>query len=795
MNCIILIHVFNDFTRIILSNQYCTFRYKLRFLSRSIAFLIFFALLSKAANCQSNVGTEFWLSFMEHVDQGDNNMVVMISATVATSGIVEIPNQGFSRSFTVNQNDVVLINLPASAETVGSGRIQNNGVRVTSELPVSVYIHQYSRFRSEASVVLPVDALSTEYFVLCYSGISAFNNGGWSEFLVVATRDETSISIIPSDDTTHGVRQNETETIMLDQGETYQVAVPNGTGDLTGSIVTSDKTVAVFAGASWSGVPMNCGTFDNLLEQMYPIDTWGSRYITVPMKDVDRDVFRILASEDNTRIEVIDQAGSINEYTIDRGEFVEYSTALSTSIVASSPILVAQYIIGKDCTNDSTNGDPSMVILNTVEQTRDTVSVFNSSLQNIVLNYVIIISRSGEIDNIKLDGQQVANSIWENVGSTSEFAFARIQVQPGPHTITSSGCGVIAMSFGLGDAESYAYSGGANFTKINAVPIPDGGCVGLPIEFDSGLPPKKFDVEWDLGNGEMSRDHQFKYTYPSEVKDYQVSLRIYDRCFDEEILLQKTIKVTFRTQVTADQDSIQVCEGQSFTLGATDVPNASYEWNGPGDFFEEIQFLDNENANTEDAGIYEVIGIVFGCATFPDFVDVSVIPTPEPYLGIDSVICTRGDEFHILNPGPFSAYNWDDGSIDATFPVREPGLFSVRVEDEFGCIGQDSILLEPQCPTVVYMPNAFAPLREGENNLFGLGVFSPQDVIEMDLKVYDRWGNLLFQSQDPTDKWDGKTNGTIVEQGSYAWVLNYTGFDEVGDVFTESLTGTVFIVY
>ncbi len=762
--------------------------------SRITSFLFLFLWLATAST-QSNVGIEFWLSFMEHVDRGDNNMVVMISSTVTTTGVVDMPNQGFSRTFTVNANDVVLINLPAGAETLGSGEISDNGIRVTSQLPISVYMHQYSRFRSEASVVLPLDALSNEYFVLCYSGISGFNNSGWSEFLVVATEDETTVRISPSDDTVHGIREGESETIVLNKGETYQVAVPEALDDLTGSTVSSDKSVAVFAGASWSGVPISCGTYDNLLEQMYPVDTWGSRYITVPMKSSDRDVFRILASENDTKVEVIDQAGSITDYDIDRGEFVEYSTALSTSIEASKPILVAQYITGKDCTSDPANGDPSMVILNTVEQTRDTVSVFNSSLQNIVLNYVIIISRSGETENIRLDGQPINSAEWQTVGRSSEFAFARIQVQPGPHTILSEGCGVIAMSFGLGDAESYAYSGGANFSKINAIPIPDGGCVGLPINFDSGLPTKKFDVEWDLGNGEVITEHQFKYTYPDEVKDYNVSLTIYDRCFDEEQTLEKTIKVTFRKQVEVDLDFIRVCEGESFTLGVNDVDDAGYEWLGPNDFFEDVQFPKREFVQLDDAGVYQVKGIVFGCSTFPDFVELSVVPTPEPFIGVDSVICTRDELVHVLNPGEYTTYSWQDGSSNPTFDVTEPGLFAIQVEDQYGCMGQDSIRLDPQCPTEVYMPNAFAPLRDSDNNLFGLGLFSSNDVINMDLKVYDRWGNLLFHTNDPIKKWDGRVAGTIVEQGTYGWVLNYTGYDERGDTFTESLIGTVFIVH
>lgn len=757
---------------------------------------IFLALLNvQLSFSQSNVGTEFWLSFMEHVDAGDNNMVVMISSTVNTTGTVSLPNLNFSTDFSVNANDVTLINLPQEAETIGSGRVNRNAIHIVSESPVTVYMHQFSQWRSEASVVLPVDALSREYFALCYTGIDVFRNSGESELVIVATRDETTVNIFPSEDTSHGVNKGEQESIQLNQGETYQLRVNNANQDLTGSFISADKDIAVFAGASWAGVPMSCGTYDNLLEQMSPIDTWGSRYITVPMKDIDDDVFRILAASDNTEISVVNARGNTREYNLDRGEFVEYAESESTFIEADKPILVAQYLTGRDCSVDPQNGDPSMVILNTVEQTRDTVSVFNSSLQNIVLNYIIIIARSADVNNISLDGQALDNSQWSTVGDLGDFSFARIRVNAGPHTIISEGCGVIAMSFGLGDAESYAYSGGANFTKINANPIPDGGCVGLPIEFDSGLSPERYDVEWDLGNGTIVNDHSFSYTYPERIADYTVSLSTYDICFDEFSQQEKLIKVTFREQVEADIDSILLCEDESFSLGAMDVGEATYEWSGPKDFFEEIQYPAVTRADPSQSGIYEVIGIVFGCATFPDFVKVDVIPEPEPFLGVDSVICTRGGSTHILRPGEFSAYDWSDGTTTGTFEVKEAGEFIVTVLDENGCMGQDTILLEPQCPTEVYMANAFAPLSLNDNNTFGLGIFSAMDIIEMEFAIYDRWGNLLFESKDPSERWNGTLNDDLVDAGSYVWKLNYTGFDEVGDTFSESLTGTVLVVY
>ena len=65
---------------------------------------------------------------------------------------------------------------------------------------------------------------------------------------------------------------------------------------------------------------------------------------------------------------------------MDAGAFVEYQTGEATYIEASQPILIAQYNVGSRCSGH-TLGDPSMVLLNSVEQTRDNVTLFNSSLR------------------------------------------------------------------------------------------------------------------------------------------------------------------------------------------------------------------------------------------------------------------------------------------------------------------------------------------------------------------------------------------------------------------------------
>jgi len=477
------------------------------------AFLIFILTISQLS-AQSNEDTNLWFGFMEHIDFGRATMVVMITSKQNTSGTVTLPLLNWSTSFTVAANQVEIIQLPPDAETLGAETITQTGVQILSEVPVSAYIHQYFNFRSEASIVLPIDAISTEYFVMSYSGVQQGGTNYLSEFLIVATENETAVTINPSDQTKSSKSPNSPFTVILNRGESYQVQAANASSDLTGSHILSDKKIAVFGGNSWTQVPRTCGTRDNLLEQMYPVSTWGRQVVTVSSDQTNFDVFRILASEDNTVVEV--QGSTTRSFTLNRGDWSEYQSSEANFIVGDKPILVAQYLVGQNC-NGHIYGDPSMVLLNSIEQTRDTVTLFNSSFQEIEENYINVITRTDDTDIIIFDGQPLIEQgiTFSQVGVNGEFSFARVNVQAGAHTISSDGCGVMATAYGYGFAESYAYSGGASFSSINVNPIPDGGCLNDTVFFDTGLSENGYNFRWDLGDGNSTTDAKFEHFYPN----------------------------------------------------------------------------------------------------------------------------------------------------------------------------------------------------------------------------------------------------------------------------------------
>ena len=753
---------------------------------------LFIALIACTLNlssyAQTNEGTEFWFGFMEHFDERINTKVAMITSKVNTSGTVTVPGLGFTQPFNVAANQVEIITLPLETETFGSHVITENSVKVTSNDPVSVYIHQYHDNHAEATVVLPVSTIGSKYYTLSYNGYFTRNEHWPSQFLIVATEDETNITGTLSSNSMNGGNAGSVFNITLNAGETYQVMGREPDDDLSGSFLSGDKNFSVFCGSKYTALSCLRSGRDNLLEQALPIETWGDRFVSAPFQEAYDDIFRILASENNTQVEVLNNDGTTLNFNLDAGEFVEYNSRKYAYISANRPILIAQYINQLDCGNGET-GDPSMVYLNSVLQIKDTVTLYNSGFQLIEETFINVIGRTQDQDNIMFDGAPIAGQAFASatIGADDEYISYTLRTQVGAHTITSSGCGVIAKAYGLGIYESYAYGGGASFNRINASPIPDGGCLNDTVFFSSGLPEDRFDVEWIFAIGDTMKEHEFSRIY-NELGMFPLELNIYDRCFDIEEIQNKVLEISLRQSVDADPLDI-FCEGDELVMTATDVSRADYEWIGPNDFFSDEQNPTLSNITADMAGDYSVIGIVSGCATFPATVNLDVKLNPSIELGDTIVFCPKSEAETVLSADGFSSYLWSNGSTDSSVFVSDEGIYSLEVGDEFGCIGIDSVVLRQQCPTATYIPNIFSPneLSDSENLFFGV---YGEDVISIDFKIYDRWGNRIFRTQTFGEMWDGTINGKQAVEGSYAWTLMLEGYREDGSIFKEPSQGT-----
>ncbi len=174
----------------------------------------------------------------------------------------------------------------------------------------------------------------------------------------------------------------------------------------------------------------------------------------------------------------------------------------------------------------------------------------------------------------------------------------------------------------------------------------------------------------------------------------------------------------------------------------------------------------------DPAGTYAYIVPPAGaCPGDTTAVGINII---QPFqLGNDTTICY--DELLTLAVPPgLTDWQWSDGSNRPDLRVATPGTYGLS-GNIGACSFADSVRVDfYTCKACAfYTPNVFSPNDDGVNDIWQ--VFLPCAWQQFRLEVYDRWGSLVFTSDDPEKGWDGRTQGRQPLQGVYVWRLEWTG--------------------
>lgn len=410
-----------------------------------------------AAAASDSKGTEYWLAFPGNYT-GSSEKTLFISGDTATSGTVEVPGLSFSQGFNVTPGTVTSVELPAGTDIHSSDVVAELGVHVTAGAEVSVYgLNRYSA-TTDAYLGLPVDILGTAYTVMSYQNVNVVNG---TEFAVVAPQDATTVTITPSVTTgtrTAGVPYN----VSLDKGDTYQLRNTDPSpADLTGTIVTSNKPIAVFGGHQCANIPEGNVACDHIVEQIPPNDTWGKSFVTMPLATRTKgDTFRILASEANTAVSINGSPVA----TLGAGGVHEQIITGPATITADKPVLVAQF--SNSSSFDGVTSDPFMMLIPPYEQFLSAYTV-TTPAEGFLTNYINLVVPNSGVGGVKVDGTAVPAGDYTAIGS-SGFSGVQVPVALGSHTLTG-GVPFGAFMYGFDSYDSYGYPGGMSLAPVARV--------------------------------------------------------------------------------------------------------------------------------------------------------------------------------------------------------------------------------------------------------------------------------------------------------------------------------------
>lgn len=507
--------------------------------------LLLGGIFSMAQN--STQGMEFWFSYMENGYKYNGGAwvdnTVMISAKRACTGTIAKPDGSLPDiPFSVGDNGITIIDIPEeyAYNENNSEVVDTKSLVLRATDTVSVYISNIATYSFDASFVLPVESLGSEYIVQCFDQEIIESpldpNIMTTAFLIIAVEDNTLVDITPSIKTEHNLAfPGSTVTITLNAGETFFVRSNyiDNWRDLSGTIVMAhdEKKIAVFNGNTTTCIPTTVGNGrDHIFEQALPVDSWGQQFAVTSSQGRARDFVKVTSGGD-------DNVVTRNGYplaTLRRGESYVFdlrSSAGSCFIETTQPSVVYLYnTTGQESLEPtSTIGDPSMAWIPPVEQRIDEITfcTFNSDYDfaSIDSHYVNIVVDNDAVGSVYLDGNAIPASDFHAVQGTTDYSFVRKNISHGTHHLSCE-MGLIAHVYGFGRARGYAYCVGANVISLKQKLFVNGVwsefyhhgvymCVDESADMNVETNYPINGVSWVFGDGETGHGIEVTHQYAS----------------------------------------------------------------------------------------------------------------------------------------------------------------------------------------------------------------------------------------------------------------------------------------
>lgn len=234
-----------------------------------------------------------------------------------------------------------------------------------------------------------------------------------------------------------------------------------------------------------------------------------------------------------------------------------------------------------------------------------------------------------------------------------------------------------------------------------------------------------------------------------------------------------------------DGDSL-ACEGDVIDL-SVGISADRLEWD-TGEQGADIMLTDNGRYSV--TAINEGYGI--SCSTSTSKL-VEFLPypiEPEPIEFINCFDFNSETQIHIPTDATVSWLNFPSRS-DSTLMVNAPDIYTASLYYYEMCPITTTVEVEEFCPYSIFVPNVFTPNGDGIND-----TFEPKtsNLESYKLYIFNRWGELLFTSDHPSNKWDGTFKGREVQIDTYVYKIVAKGYIEQEELERQQLIGKVSVI-
>ncbi len=447
-------------------------------------------------------GTDFWIAFpsIKGTEAIDGSLQLLVMAT--SNEAVEVQIDG------VDGTSLGSILIPAGGgygelkvapassylTPLESERVQNKGLHIYAKdglTPFSCFAQVESgpagASQRDATLLLPEKTLGYEYLVQTNP-----QDGKSTQFVVVATEDNTTVVIVPTAKGYNGSASGVPTTKIMNRGTSLLFASQSkeegasDTIDLSGSLICSDRPIAVYTANEAVRIPHNEAMSDDYtLEQIPPIGSLGTKFfISRPDAQVQNMFCSVTALYDNTvvteRRHIANSVGTVTT-TLAAGQSLAVRPPLNQRIAdivieSSAPVLCYTYFTSA-ANNEERGydelgnpvvtglwGDPANAMLTAWDQRVTDITFFTRPLltqteTDVQHHYVQLTLPKSDISSLQLDGTPVSSSLFHTYGADNNMVYGSIPLTTyNKHRLTTTGEGFTGYVYGISEGVAYLYT-------------------------------------------------------------------------------------------------------------------------------------------------------------------------------------------------------------------------------------------------------------------------------------------------------------------------------------------------
>lgn len=311
-------------------------------------------------------------------------------------------------------------------------------------------------------------------------------------------------------------------------------------------------------------------------------------------------------------------------------------------------------------------------------------------------------------------------------------------------------------------------SPGITFNGISA-------CENVPVQFTGMSNTPISSWSWDFGDGITTRAVSPKHTYTT-AGTYYPTLNVISAngCKDST-----TNEININPSPTIIVSANNNCLGyptQFIDNSISSVGNIiKYHWNFGDGNFDTIQNPIHIFNIAGEKTITISITTDSGCVASNTITDImEVYNSPDATYTNDAKFASDLNSTVTFTPNNVwcESYQWyfgDGDSSNSMIPSHgypDTGVYQSKliVTDSNGCVDSTSTEINILPAAVIYVPNSFTPNNDGINDIFKVSTIN---IIRLEIQIFDRWGILIYQSNDLEGNWNGNKDGNAVQADTY----------------------------